>query len=89
MRFVAGLRWVVRGKDAGSGRIRWIRARLRTPHRAAQRGPAAQLLVRDDLLDLAEAERVEDAPQADIEPPLAVEVEEQAERDEHEAADDA
>ena len=40
-------------------------------------------------LDLAEAERIEDAPQADVEPPLAVEVEEQSERDEHEAADDA
>jgi hypothetical protein len=44
MGLVAGVRWVVRGKDAGSVRIRWIRARLRTPHRGAQRGPAAQRL---------------------------------------------
>jgi predicted metal-dependent hydrolase len=41
------------------------------------------------LLDLAEAERVEDAPQADVEPPLAVEEEEQPQRDQHETADDA
>ena len=39
-------------------------------------------------LELAEAERVEDAPQADVEPPFAVEVQEQPERNEHEAADD-
>lgn len=39
-------------------------------------------------LDLAEAERVEDLAQADVHPPLAVEEEEQAENDEHEAADD-
>ena len=41
------------------------------------------------LLDLAEAERVEDSTQADVEPPLAVEGEEQPEGDEDEAADDA
>jgi predicted metal-dependent hydrolase len=40
-------------------------------------------------LELAEAERVEDAPQADVQPPLAVEEQEQAERDEHEPADDS
>jgi hypothetical protein len=45
-----GCDWVVRGKDAGSGRIHWIRARLRTPHRAAQRGPAAQRPFRRALL---------------------------------------
>src|SRR4030095_5788422 len=39
---VAGVRWVVRGMDAGSVRIRWIRARLRTSHRDAQRAPAAR-----------------------------------------------
>ena len=32
----------VRGKDAGSARSRRLRARLRTPHRAAERGRAAQ-----------------------------------------------
>ena len=32
----------VRGKDAGSVRSRRLRARLRTPHRAAQRGPRTQ-----------------------------------------------
>src|SRR5262249_23091000 len=31
----------VRGKDAGSVRSRRLRARLRTPHRAAQRAPTA------------------------------------------------
>ena len=40
-------------------------------------------------LDVGQAERVEDASQADVEPPLAVEVEEQPEHDEHEAADDS
>jgi predicted metal-dependent hydrolase len=40
-------------------------------------------------LDVAEADRVEDPPQADVEPPLAVKEEEQAERDEDEAADDS
>jgi hypothetical protein len=44
------VRWVVRGKDAGSVRIGWIRTRLRTPHRTAQRGPAAQRLLLQALL---------------------------------------
>jgi hypothetical protein len=35
----------VRGKDAGSVRILVIRARLRTPPRAVQRGPAAQRFI--------------------------------------------
>ena len=39
-------------------------------------------------LDLAEAERVEHLAQPDVQPPLAVEEEQQPERDEHEAADD-
>jgi hypothetical protein len=42
MLLVAGVRWSFRGKDAGSVRIDEIRARLRTPHRGEQRGPAAQ-----------------------------------------------
>ena len=38
----ATLKLSVRGKDAGSARIRWIRARLRTPHRAVHtRGSGA------------------------------------------------
>src|SRR5438034_552849 len=40
--FAAGVRWSFRGKDAGSARIRPIRARLRTRHRGEQRAPAAQ-----------------------------------------------
>ena len=39
-------------------------------------------------LDVAEAERVEHLAQADVQPPLAVEEEQQPEGDEHEAADD-
>jgi hypothetical protein len=42
MRFVAGVRWAVRAKDAGSVHMRFIWARLRTRARAVQRGPAAQ-----------------------------------------------
>jgi hypothetical protein len=41
MLLVAGVRWSFRGKDAGSVRIGAIRARLRTPPRGEQRGPAA------------------------------------------------
>ena len=41
MLLVAGVRWSFRGKDAGSVRIGVIRARLRTPPRGEQRGPAA------------------------------------------------
>jgi len=41
------------------------------------------------LLDVAEADRVEDAPQPDVEPPLAVDEEEQPERDEDEPARDS
>ena len=40
-------------------------------------------------LDLAEAEEVEDAPQSGVEPPLAMEEEEQPERDEDQPARDA
>lgn len=40
-------------------------------------------------LDVGEAERIEDAAQSHVEPPLAVEVKEQPEHDEHEAADDS
>ena len=40
-------------------------------------------------LDLAEPERVEHAPEADVEPPLPMEEEQQPERDEGEAARDA
>jgi len=39
-------------------------------------------------LDIGEAERVEDPSQADVEPPLAMEVEEQPEHDEQQPADD-
>src|SRR5688572_7016425 len=42
MRFVAGVRWAVRAKDAGSVHMRFIWARLRTQARAVQRGPEAQ-----------------------------------------------
>ena len=41
------------------------------------------------LLDVAEADRVEDAPQPDVEPPLAVDEEEQPEREEDEPARDS
>lgn len=40
-------------------------------------------------LHVAEADRVEQTPQSDVEPPLAVEEEEQPEPDEDEPADDA
>jgi predicted metal-dependent hydrolase len=40
------------------------------------------------VLDLAEAEGVEDPSQPDVEPPFAVEVEEQPEHDEQQPADD-
>jgi spermidine synthase len=39
------VRWAVRGKDAGSVHIKPIWTRLRTPHRAAQRGTATWLLI--------------------------------------------
>jgi hypothetical protein len=42
MRFVAGVRWAVRAKDAGSAHMQVIWVRLRTRARAVQRGPAAQ-----------------------------------------------
>ena len=47
---VAGVRWALRGKDAGSVRSGVLRARPRTPHRSAQRGPAAQSLFCQTLL---------------------------------------
>ena len=50
---VAGVRWSFRGKDAGSVRISAIRARLRTPPRGEQRGPAAQTVLRQTLLRTA------------------------------------
>jgi hypothetical protein len=51
---------VVRGKDAGSARISAIRARLRTPPRGEQRGPAVQTAFRQALLGRrkADAERL-------------------------------
>ena len=60
MPLVAGVRWSFRGKDAGSARISSIRARLRTPPRGEQRGPAAQTAFRQALLGRrkADAERV-------------------------------
>ena len=42
MIFVDGVRWPVRGKDAGSGRTHCVRTRLRTPPRAGQRAQATQ-----------------------------------------------
>ena len=50
MSLVAGVRWSFRGKDAGSARSRRLRARLRTPPRGEQRGPAAQPSFRQTLL---------------------------------------
>src|SRR5438309_2340626 len=46
---VVGVRWSVRGKDAGSVRSRRLRARLRTPPRGEQRGPATQTTFRQVL----------------------------------------
>jgi hypothetical protein len=51
MALVLGVRWSFRGKDAGSVRIHWIRARLRTRPRGEQRAPRAQPVFRQALLD--------------------------------------
>src|SRR4051794_37518348 len=67
-RFAAGVRWVVRGKDAGRVRIRRIWARPRTQHRAAQRGWAAQGFISKAALSLEARELV-------VEPPLELRVE--------------
>jgi predicted metal-dependent hydrolase len=40
------------------------------------------------FLDVAESQRVENAPQPDVEPPLTVEEEKQTEHDEQQSADD-
>jgi hypothetical protein len=50
IRLVAGARWSVRGKDAGSARMNDIRARPRTQPRGDQRDPAAQPVYRRALL---------------------------------------
>jgi uncharacterized protein len=87
-----------RGNEIGCGRQLEKAARRLAAYAPRHRGvDVASLLAQVararpgsmGVLDLAEAERVEDAPQPDVEPPLAVEGEEQPERDEHEAADDA
>ena len=65
------MRWVVRGKDAGSAHSSKLWARPRTPHRAAQRGPAAQgfILKRVLKLTLEEARRLAVAKQRLAGPP--------------------
>ena len=87
-----------RGNETGCGRQLEKAARRLAAYAPRHRGvDVASLLAQVaqarpgaiGTLDLAEAERVEDAPQADVEPPLAVEGEEEPERDQHEAADDA
>jgi uncharacterized protein len=87
-----------RGNEIGCGRQLEKAARRLAAYAPRHRGvDVASLLAQVararpgamGVLDLAEAERVEDAPEPDVEPPLAVEGEEQPERDEHEAADDA
>ena len=50
MSLVAGVRWVFRGKDAGSIDSGCYRPRLRTQRRGVQRGPAAQPIFRQTLL---------------------------------------
>jgi hypothetical protein len=50
MLLVAGVRWSFRGKDAGSPGSEQLPGRLRTPPRGEQRGPAAQLTLRQTLL---------------------------------------
>ena len=87
-----------RGNETGCGRQLEKAARRLAAYAPSHRGiDVASLLAQVERarpgampeLHVAEADRVEDAPQADVEPPLTVEEEEQAERDEHEAADDA
>ena len=86
-----------RGNETGCGRQLEKAARRLAAYAPRHRGvDVASLLAQVErarpgampVLDVGEAEGVEDAPQADVEPPLAVEVEKQAERDEHETADD-
>jgi len=43
MPFVAGVRWSLRGKDAGRVDSGVLSMQPRTQHRGVQRGPAAQL----------------------------------------------
>ena len=87
-----------RGNETGCGRQLEKAARRLAAYAPRHRGvDVASLLAQVERarpgampeLDLAEADRVEDAPQADVEPPLAVEEEEQTEHDEQQAADDA
>ena len=49
MLLAGGVRWSFRGKDAGSVRIRRIRARLRTRPRGERRAPTAQASFRQTL----------------------------------------
>jgi uncharacterized protein len=87
-----------RGNETGCGRQLEKAARRLAAYAPSHRGvDVASLLAQVERarpgampqLDVGQAERVENTPQADVEPPLAVEEEEQAERDEHDAADDA
>ena len=87
-----------RGNETGCGRQLEKAARRLAAFTPRHRGvDVASLLAQLErarpgampLLHLSEADRVENAPQADVEPPLAVEGEEQPERDEHQSADDA
>ena len=50
MGLVAGVRWATARQGRRERAYSRIRARLRTPHRTAQRGPAAQCLFRQTLL---------------------------------------
>jgi predicted metal-dependent hydrolase len=87
-----------RGNETGCGRQLEKAARRLAPYAPRHRGvDVASLLAQVErarpgampLLDVGEADRVENPSQADVQPPLAVEEEEQPERDEHEPADDA
>ena len=87
-----------RGNETGCGRQLEKAARRLAAYAPRHRGvDVASLLAQVDRarpgamrsLYVAEADCVEDAPQADVEPPLAVEEEEQTEHDEQQAADDA
>ena len=89
-----------RGNEIGCGRQLEKAARRLVAYAPRHRGvDVASLLAQVERarpgampelqLYVAEADRVQDPPQADVEPPLTVEEEEQSERDEDEAADDA
>jgi hypothetical protein len=89
-----------RGNEIGCGRQLEKAARRLAAYAPRHRGVDVALLLAqverarpgampELQLHVAEADRVQDPPQADVEPPLTVEEEEQSERDEDEAADDA